>query len=76
MSQKLEGRASFDTARFCRMTAWGAIFTPFAHLWYGALDKMIPGAGMKVVMAKVAADQVRGRVARAWEALRSSPPQR
>jgi len=59
MSQKLEGASTLDTARLARMTAWGAIFTPFAHAWYGALDKMIPGSGMSVVAAKVAADQVR-----------------
>ena len=59
MSQKLEGRAETDTARLARMAAWGAIFTPFAHGWYNALDKMIPGSGVAVVAGKVVADQVR-----------------
>jgi hypothetical protein len=59
MSQKLEARGSFETARFARMVAWGAIFTPFAHGWYNLLDKMIPGSGAMVVASKVAADQVR-----------------
>jgi len=59
MSQKLEGRTDIDTARLSRMAAWGAIFTPFAHVWYNALDKMIPGAGATVVASKVLADQVR-----------------
>jgi hypothetical protein len=59
MSQKLEGKATVDTARFARMAAWGAIFTPFAHVWYNQLDKMIPGSGAVVVASKVVADQVR-----------------
>ena len=59
MSQKLEGKAELDTARLGRMAAWGAIFTPFAHVWYNALDKMIPGSGVTVVASKVVADQVR-----------------
>jgi hypothetical protein len=60
MSQKLEGKPELDTARLTRMAAWGAIFTPFAHVWYNALDKMIPGSGVSVVASKVVADQVRG----------------
>ncbi len=67
MSQKLEGKPELDSARLGRMAAWGAIFTPFAHVWYNALDKMIPGAGVKVVATKVVADQVR-RAARACAA--------
>ncbi len=59
MSQKLEGKSELDAARLGRMAAWGAIFTPFAHVWYNALDKMIPGSGATVVAAKVVADQVR-----------------
>ena len=59
MSQKLEGKDSLDMPRLARMTAWGAIFTPFAHVWYGALDKMVPGSGTAVVASKVALDQVR-----------------
>lgn len=62
LSQKLEARGQFDSARFCRMAAWGAIFTPFAHGWYNVLDKMIPGSGAMVVASKVAADQVRSKV--------------
>ena len=70
ISQKLDPKAPFDGARFARMAAWGAIFTPFAHVWYGALDKMIPGSGAGVVAAKVAADQVRaGRGAAGIRAL-------
>ena len=65
LSQSLEGKASFDGARFVRMAAWGAIFTPFAHVWYGALDKMIPGAGAVNLATKVAADQVGARARRA-----------
>ena len=63
MSQTLEGKsaATYDTARLGRMAAWGAIFTPFAHVWYNALDKMIPGSGVTVVASKVVADQVRGQ---------------
>jgi hypothetical protein len=59
MSQKLEGKQSIDAARLARMAAWGAIFTPFAHVWYNALDKMIPGSGATVVASKVVSDQVR-----------------
>ena len=59
MSQKLEGKTAVDTARLARMAAWGAIFTPFAHVWYNQLDKMIPGSGATVVASKVVADQVR-----------------
>lgn len=59
MSQKLEGKTTVDTARLARMAAWGAIFTPFAHVWYNQLDKMIPGSGATVVASKVVADQVR-----------------
>lgn len=58
LSQKMDDKP-FDTARLARMTAWGAIFTPFAHMWYGALDKMVPGSGALVVASKVALDQVR-----------------
>jgi hypothetical protein len=75
MSQKLEGRAETDTARLARMAAWGAIFTPFAHVWYNALDKMIPGSGVAVVAGKVVADQVRASArasAGVWHAQQSS----
>ena len=60
MSQTLEGKsaATYDTARLGRMAAWGAIFTPFAHVWYNQLDKLIPGSGATVVVKKVVADQV------------------
>jgi hypothetical protein len=61
LSQKLEGRENMDLARLVRMTAWGGMFAPFAHYWYGALDRMIPGSGASVVAKKVAADQVRRR---------------
>ena len=55
---QFEGRASVDTQRLARMTAWGGMFAPLAHFWYGALDKMIPGEGAMVVARKVAADQL------------------
>ena len=58
-SQKLEGKPTIDTTRLARMAAWGAIFTPLAHVWYNQLDKMIPGSGATVVASKVLADQVR-----------------
>ena len=60
MSQTLEGKsaATYDTARLGRMAAWGAIFTPFAHVWYNQLDKLIPGPGATLVVKKVVADQV------------------
>ena len=58
MCQKLEGKP-LDVPRLARMAAWGAIFTPFAHVWYNQLDKLVPGSGAKVVAAKVVADQVR-----------------
>ena len=60
MSQTLEGTSAstYDTARLGRMAAWGAIFTPFAHVWYNQLDKLIPGSGASVVAKKVVADQV------------------
>ena len=61
MAQKIEGKP-LDGARLARMTAWGAIFTPFAHMWYGALDKMVPGSGAVVVATKVALDQVSARL--------------
>ena len=54
-----------DTERLGRMVVWGAAFAPLAHVWYGALDRMIPGKGALIVASKVAADQVRlcGRLA-------------
>lgn len=58
MSQKLEGKKELDVERTVRMFAWGGMFAPLAHVWYGALDKMIPGQGAAVVAKKVAADQV------------------
>lgn len=67
MSQKLEGKPALDVPRLARMAAWGAIFTPFAHVWYNQLDKLVPGSGATVVATKVVADQVRaaGRAGRA-----------
>ena len=64
MSQTLEGKSltSLDVPRLTRMAAWGAIFTPFAHLWYNKLDKMVPGSGVTVVASKVVLDQVRSIV--------------
>jgi protein Mpv17 len=59
MSQKLEKKESLDTARLVRLTAWGGMFAPLAHKWYGMLDKMVPGTGPIVLAKKVAADQVR-----------------
>ncbi len=59
MSQKLEKKENIDTERLLRLTAWGGMFAPLAHVWYGALDKMIKGEGAAVLAKKVAADQVR-----------------
>ncbi len=59
MSQKLEKKESLDTERLLRLTAWGGLFAPLAHVWYGVLDKMVPGEGSAVLVKKVAADQVR-----------------
>jgi hypothetical protein len=58
MSQKMEGK-ELDVQRLMRLTAWGGMFAPLAHVWYGMLDKMVPGQGAAVLAKKVAADQVR-----------------
>jgi hypothetical protein len=60
MSQKMEGK-ELDVQRLMRLTAWGGMFAPLAHVWYGMLDKMVPGQGAAVLAKKVAADQVRRR---------------
>jgi hypothetical protein len=57
MSQKLEGKAGFDWSRLARATAWGTMFAPLAHMWYGQLEKLVPGKGAVVVAKKVALDQ-------------------
>ncbi len=59
MSQKLEKKQELDLQRIGRMVAWGGMFAPLAHVWYGALDKMIPGQSALIVAQKVVADQVR-----------------
>ncbi len=61
LSQKLEKKEKLDLERLARMTAWGGMFAPLAHVWYGQLDKLIPGQGGAVLAKKVAADQVRRR---------------
>src|SRR5690348_4186105 len=63
MAQKLEGKDGIDFARLGRLTAWGAMFAPLAHGWYGLLDKMIPGQGALIVAQKVAADQLTWTIA-------------
>ncbi len=70
MSQKLEGK-ELDTQRLLRLTAWGGMFAPLAHVWYGMLDKMVPGQGAAVLAKKVAADQVRGGLGRREEIVRA-----
>ena len=55
---QFEKKPQVDFPRLARMTAWGGMFAPLAHYWYGALDHMIPGSGAAVVASKVAADQL------------------
>jgi protein Mpv17 len=55
---QFEKKSEIDLPRFGRMVAWGGLFAPLAHVWYGALDRMIPGAGVTVVASKVIADQL------------------
>jgi protein Mpv17 len=55
----LEGRETLDMARLARQGAWGVLFTPLAHGWYGLLDKMVPGkTTLAVVAKKTALDQL------------------
>jgi hypothetical protein len=59
MSQKLEKKDAIDLARLGRLTAWGGMFAPFAHVWYGMLDKIVTTQGASALAKKVALDQVR-----------------
>ena len=55
---QIEGKKEVNYPRLARMVAWGGLFAPLAHVWYGALDRAIPGGGALVVAQKVAADQL------------------
>ena len=59
MSQtQFEKKAAIDQPRLARMVAWGGLFAPLAHYWYGALDVLVPGGGAAAVAQKVALDQM------------------
>jgi len=56
--QALEGRESWDRARTFRMCVYGGLWlSPFLHVWYGSLDRVVSGTGLVQMAKKLAVDQ-------------------
>ena len=71
IEQKIEGRQQQNSSNkvkkvcsvnWCRTlhmsTAFGLTSGFLCHLWYNHLDKMLPGRGLRVILQKIAWDQV------------------
>ena len=56
--QRMEGRDSLDWARVGRMGTLGLCTGPLNHFWYLYLDRLLPGATVRIVLKKVLADQI------------------
>lgn len=58
LQQRIEGSEKVDWKRTGRMATLGFCMGPLNHSWYLFLDRLILGAGVRMVAKKVLADQL------------------
>ena len=58
LQQKYERRKWNPWRSFHMSSTYGLTSGFLCHFWYNALDKVVPGVGLKVVLRKIALDQI------------------
>lgn len=58
ITQSFFSKEDFDLGRIARMsTIGGCVVGPSLHLWYGALNSVLPGVAVKTVACRLVLDQ-------------------